>query len=127
MTVTHFLIQSSSDLIKLKNQIDKFLDSAEADDRESADIEAEKVKKLIRGLAIDIGLHHDFCCEYEGIDAGLLSRSFKIRAVATDILDRTLKIKPSCSKAAKDVDKFKTNIKKVIDVLDIKPKQLELL
>ena len=127
MTVTHFLIQSSSDLIKLKNQIDKFLDRAEANDRESADIEAEKVKKLIRGLAIDIGLHHDFCCEYEGISAEMVTRSFQCRTKATRVLDQALKLKPSCKKAANDVAKFKNKIEQAIDVLEIKPKQLELL
>lgn len=123
MSVAQDLLNSYSDLLKLKKQIDIFSDA----NSEDGEAEAEKIKKLIKGLAIDLDIHREFCQEYEGLEAGLLNRSFKVRCVATDILDRTLKIQPSCKKAASDVNKFKTNIKKVIDVLEIKPKQLELL
>lgn len=125
MSVAQELINSCHDLLKLKKQIDQFLD--EDCDDEKAELAAEQIKKLIKGLAIDVGIHQEFISEYSGIDAELLTRNYTIRVKATDILDRTLKLKPSCSKSAHDVAVFKNRIKSAIDVLGMKPKQLELL
>lgn len=80
MNITETIAENADDFIKLKKEIDSFLETfstsewafCEGDDsftyyEKLAEEKAKILKDRIRGLAIELGIHAEFLKEYEGI------------------------------------------------------------